>query len=120
MTLIAPRVGISSRPCYVVVEQPTTAPDGGGGYREVWDPVAALYANVAPATAQDAQRFGANTVTSAMSHVVTGPYVAGVTTRCRLRYVDPDLGERTFRVVGVSSPEERRADVIIAAVEQTL
>lgn len=89
-------------------------PDGDGGYTTVWsdlDP-AELYVSILPATAGGLERITAGTVLSMASHVVTGPYHAGVTTQTRILF-----GDRTLNVVGVVNPDERNVETVMVAAE---
>jgi len=71
-----------------------------------------LSVEIKPATAKDLERVAAGTVIATASHIVTGPYHAGVSTKTRIVF-----GGRVFQVVGVSNPEERNIETIAVCVE---
>ena len=98
----------------VTLETPgTPAPDGSGGYTESWQPIAGpLFARIAPAVAADLERLAASTVVAVATHVITIPYVPGVTTTARVVF-----GARHFSIAGVSDIEERQIQLILLCVE---
>lgn len=115
MTMIAPRVGVASRPHRVTLQNPgPTAPDSEGGSTNTWIDLvpAAVSASIRPATQADLERVTAGTVMSTASHVVTMPYHAGVTTQTRIIF-----NGRTFYVKGVANPDERNVDTIAVCQE---
>lgn len=91
------------------------APDSDGGYVDVWNPLEpeSAWVRIEPATARNVERFSANTVTGAISHVVTMPYRPDVTSKARLVF-----GTRTLNVVGIQNPEERNVELVLACVEE--
>jgi head-tail adaptor len=108
-------ISIGARRHYVTLENPGAAvPDGDGGYTQTWTALspAALYVEIKPATAKDLERVAAGTVLSTASHIVTGPYHAGVTTKTRVTF-----GTRVFSVTGVSSPDERQIESVMICEE---
>jgi len=89
-------------------------PDGDGGFTQAWtnlDPVE-WHVSIEPATARDLERVAAGTVTSTASHIVTGRYHAGVTTKTHLLF-----GTRILTVTGVQNPEERNITTIAICEE---
>lgn len=106
---------IGQRRHFVSLQNPGAAvPDGDGGYTQAWtalDP-AEMYVSIVPATAKDLERVTAGTVLSMASHVVTGPYHSGVTTKTRITF-----GTRTLNVLGVMNPEERNIETVMLAAE---
>lgn len=92
-----------------------TVPDGDGGFtqtRVALEPEEGIFVEIKPATARDLERVVANTVQSRASHIITGDYVAGVTTQTRIHF-----GSRVFEVTGVQNPEERNIELVLAAIE---
>lgn len=89
-------------------------PDGDGGFTQSWTDLVppALYVSIAPATARDLERVTAGTVLSTASHIVTAPYHPQITTKTRILF-----NGRVFSVTGVSNPEERSVELILACVE---
>jgi len=113
--MIGPKTSIGARPHRVTLANPGDAvPDGDGGYRQAWtalDPPQ-LSVSILPATAKDLERVASGSVLSMASHVVTGPYHAGVTTKTRLTF-----GTREFSVLGVGNPEERGVELVLLCAE---
>ena len=89
-------------------------PDGDGGYLQTWSDLvpATWQVSIEPATARDLERVAAGTVLSTATHVVTGRYHAGVTTKTRMIF-----GGRTFAITGVANVEERGITMELVAVE---
>lgn len=97
----------------ITIETPgVPVPDGDGGYTQTWTPVTAVYASIMPATVRDLERLRQGTVIAQASHVVTLPYVTGVTTKARVVF-----GARTFAIVGVATPEERPRELVLLCSE---
>lgn len=87
----------------------SAAPDGLGGYVRTNAVLATVMAQVVPASARDLERVAANTVIATASHIVTFPYVAGVTTQTEILFKG-----RTLYVRGVQNVNE--ADVELIAI----
>lgn len=87
--------------------------DGEGGYTETPTSLGFFKAMIEPATQRNLERLVSNTVSSEVSHVVTLPYVAGVTTKTNVLF-----GDRVFQVVGIQNPEERNIELRLACVER--
>jgi head-tail adaptor len=99
----------------VTLENPlAAAPDGDGGYIQIWAPLTPprMRAEIKPATARELERLAAGTVLSSASHIVTMDYHAQVTTETRIVF-----RTRYFSVTGVSNPEERNIETICVCVE---
>lgn len=92
--------------------------DGGGGWTEtpvtVADPV---YGEIVPATVRDLERTMPNVVLASASHVVTIPYVPGVSLITSLVFHDPREGDRAFSIGGIVDPDERHIQLILACEE---
>jgi SPP1 family predicted phage head-tail adaptor len=115
MTVIAPRVGAGLRPHRVSFQNPGPAvPDGDGGYTQSWIDLspAALSVRIAAPTARDLESLGPGTVVSTATHVITGPFHSGVTTKTRITF-----NGRLFQVIGVTNVEERGQEMVILANE---
>lgn len=89
-------------------------PDGDGGYTQVYEPLdpTHMYVSIVPATTKDLERITSGTVLSMASHVVSGPFHPGVTTKTRITF-----GDRTLNVVGVMNPEERNIETVMLVAE---
>jgi len=116
---IAPGTSIGLRPHLATFSLPgESVPDGEGGYTD-GDPVAIgeAYVRIQPATGADAERVSAGTVLSHTSYIVTGPYLAGITTRATMAFVDVDGRPRTLNVMGVTNRDERGAEMVLVCDE---
>ena len=93
-------------------------PDGGGGWTEtpaiLADPI---YGELQPASVRDLERMMPNVVVASASHVVTIPYVPGVTLVSTLVFHDPRSGDRTFSIAGLIDPDERHIQLVLACEE---
>lgn len=87
-------------------------PDGDGGFNQTWFKLGSRTAAILPATAQNMARFGQSTVTSTATHIITFPFLSGVTTESRIVF-----GTRVFNIAGVADPEERHVETICLCVE---
>jgi head-tail adaptor len=115
MGMIGTRTGVGKRPHRVLFQDPGPGvSDDDGGVTQTWFHLSPPRMNVEikPATARDLERIAAGTVLSTASHIVTGPYHAGVSTQTRIVF-----GTRVFSVTGVANPEERRIESIYVCVE---
>jgi head-tail adaptor len=115
MGLIGLRTSTAKRPHRVMYQNPGPGvSDGDGGVTQSWFNLVPpeLSVEIKPATAKDLERVAAGTVIATASHIVTGPYHAGVSTKTRIVF-----GGRVFQVVGVSNPEERNIETIAVCVE---
>lgn len=93
----------------VTLEAPTPAADGDGGYVDTWAPLtpALLDCSIRSAGPHDLERALGGTTAATASHVLTGRYHPGITTKTRIRYADPVRGARLFSVVYVENVGER-------------
>lgn len=115
MTMTAPTTGVGARPHRVTLQNPGPAvPDGDGGFTQSWVDLTppALSMEIKPATARDLEHVTAGTVIAQATHLVTGPFHAGVTTKTRVLF-----NGREFHVVGVADPEERHVELVLVCVE---
>jgi head-tail adaptor len=88
-------------------------PDGDGGFTQEFKPLrTGVFASIEPATARGLERFRSNTVISTASHIVTIPYIEGVTTEAQLLY-----GTRVLQVRGYAVPNEDNVEIILACEE---
>ena len=92
----------------------TPVADGYGGFTEGSGALspAAVWAEIKPATAKDLERVVANTVQAQASHLITLPYHSGITTETLVTY-----GTRVFSVTGITNPEERNIELVLACQE---
>ncbi len=111
-----PRVSAGERRDWITLTEPDgdPQPDGDGGFTQPMKPLtpAGLHAKIVPATARVLERAMAGTIASAATHVVTMPYHAGVTTATVITY-----NGRTLQVAGVSNPDEREIETVVAVIE---
>ena len=68
-----------------------------------------------PATANE--RRMPNIVTASASHLVTIPYLRGVTLTSTLILHDALEGDRAFSIAGISDPENRHIQLVLACEE---
>jgi len=115
--MIGPRTRIAERPHRVLCEKLTPQADGAGGYIEDWVPLdpPALFVQIQPASGNEQSMVPDGTMMSNVTHTVTAPHHAGLTTGSRLRF-----GARVFRVTGVVSPDERGAESLLLCSETKL
>lgn len=100
----------------VSLENPgPNVPNADGGFDSTWVTITPddVWASVEPATQRSLERLVASTVASDASHVVTMPFISGVTTKTRVTFKG-----RTLNVVGVQNVEERDIELRLACVEQ--
>jgi len=113
--MIAPKTSISERPHRATFQNPGPAvPDGDGGSAQSWTDLVppSLSVRISPATAVDLERVAAGTVLSTNTYIVKGPYHPQVTTQTRMLY-----DGRMFSVTGGGSPDERKVEMELVAVE---
>lgn len=113
--MIAPKTSTANRPHRVTLQNPGPAvPDGDGNSTQTWIDLAppALSMKISPATAVDLERVAAGTVLSTNTYIVKGPYHPQVTTLTRLLH-----DGRIFNVTGGGSPDERKVEMELVAVE---
>lgn len=110
----------------VVFENPGAPPTdtGDDAPPQEWIALAPIWwVSIQPATARDLERKVAGTVMATATHLVECYYLAGITTETRMtkgpRNADGTLaaGSREFQVTGVTNPEERNEELILACVE---
>jgi len=92
--------------------------DGAGGYTEeavtLADPI---YGEILPASVRDLERTMPNVVVASASHIVTIPYVPGLSLTSTLTFHDPREGDRTFSIGGIVDPDERHIQLVLACEE---
>lgn len=98
MPIIAPTTSLASKPHRLDIWQPNGAPvpDGDGDFDQDYGdaPVGYVYGLIEAMSARRLERFGRSETVPQATHVVTMPYVDGVTTLTRLMF-----GTRRFDVV---------------------
>ena len=116
---IAPRTRIADRPHLARFNTPgEPVPDPEGGFTPGAPTlVGEAFVRIEPATGADAERVAPGTVLSHTSYIVTGPYLPGVTTEAVMTFVDVEGRTRTLNVMGVTTPEERGAEMVLACDE---
>jgi SPP1 family predicted phage head-tail adaptor len=83
----------------LALEAVAAAPDGLGGYAEVWSEVATVFARIEPLLATS--RFGADQTLETVTHRITLRHRDGVASGMRFR-----RGSRLFAIVTVHDPDE--------------
>lgn len=106
-------IPIGARRHRVLFQSGVQVPDGDGSYTTAWTDIGtALYCEVKPATQRDLERATAGTVLSTATFIITGPYVELVNTKSRAIF-----DGRIFSVVGKSTPNEEKIEMILPCVE---
>lgn len=106
-------VGAGSRRHLVTLENPAPrVSNGRGGFTPTWTAlsVSPIWVQIRPVHAAEQEH--SNRVSATRTHVVTGPYVAEVTTKTRLTYQG-----RVFQVTGVKNVDERDVEMELDCVE---
>jgi len=99
----------------VEIRHPSGPPvaDGDGEYVTPYDEVhARAFAAIEPATAQRLERFALAGVIAAATHLVTLPWIAGVTSKTRVLFEG-----RRLDVLGYSNTEERDIELVLICQE---
>ncbi len=91
-------------------------PDGGGGWTETPETLLEVFGEIVPASVRDLERQMPNVVVASASHVVTIPYVPGVTLTSQVIFHDTGI-DRTFTIAGIVDPEERHIQLVLACEE---
>lgn len=94
----------------------TSVPDGGGGWTETPATLADVYGEIVPASVRALERQMPNVVVASASHVVTLPYLAGVTLTSTVVFHDNGT-DRTFSIAGIVDPDERHIQLVLACEE---
>ena len=93
-------------------------PDGLGGLTPgPPTTIGPLLGDIAPASARNAERILPTVVIASASHLVTIPYLAGVTLTSSLVFHDPIAGDRTFAITGIADLDERHVTLVLACEE---
>lgn len=109
-------IPIGDRRHRVLFQSGVVSSDGDGGFSTAWTDIGpAIYCEVKPATERDLERATSGTVLATATYMITGPYVELVNTKSRAIF-----DGRTFSVVGKSTPEERKIEMIMLCVEVVL
>ncbi|QPC45174.1 phage head closure protein [Kaustia mangrovi] len=93
------------------LEAPQRVADGGGGAEIVWQPVAELWAEIAPASPRDTVR--AEKISAEVSHRIALRHRDDVTAAMRFRADD-----RVFDIVAHYDPDERRRRLVCLVRER--
>jgi SPP1 family predicted phage head-tail adaptor len=97
----------------VTFQTPTTAPDGDGGTIDTWVDLAPPWdVSITPATVRDLERQTGGTIIATATHVIRGRYRADVDVDDQMIF-----DGRTFRITGVSTPDERKLEILLFAAE---
>lgn len=100
----------------VTWQAPTHTTTSDSGFSATWANLtpSQTWVAIEPATSQRLERIAAGTVISHATHIVTTPYIANLTTKCRALF-----GARILNVVGVANVDERNGELIVVCVEKT-
>ncbi len=94
----------------LVLEGPVETPDTAGGVIRSWAVLSTLWGDVTTLNAQ--QRLEAEQIGQTVTHRVTLRFLAGLTTKQRLR-----RGAQIFLIRGVQDPDDRRRRLICTCEE---
>lgn len=106
---------IGSHRHVVTLANPAAAvADGDGAYTQAFVALepATWRCAIAPATARNLERLVAGTVIATATHLLTGRYHSGITTKTKVTFKS-----RSFSVVGVVNREERNIETVAICVE---
>lgn len=96
----------------------TEVPDGMGGFTPGVPTVKSpIYGEIIAASARNAERILPQVVIASASHLVTVPYVSGVTLQSSLVFHDPLEGDKTFAITYVDDWEQRHEELRLACEE---
>lgn len=113
--MIGPQKNLAARDKLVLLQTPgPSVPDGDGNYTQSWTDLApaTLWVSIETATAANLERLVAGTVIATATHIVSGPYHPGVTTKSRVVY-----NGRTFSVVSAVNVDLANRDTVMVCVE---
>lgn len=99
----------------VVIQSLAPVADGDGGFTEAPTTIATVRASIETASQRQLERVTSGTVIAEATHLVTTPYVSGVTTQCRVLF-----GARTFQVLAVTDPLEAHYTLQMTCMEIVL
>jgi len=119
--VIGVQTAVGDRPHRVTLQDPGEAmPDGVGGFTEGWSDLnpPAIYVRIQNASIADLERVTAGTVVTSATHIISGPYHPGVSTRTRLRFIDLQGRTRYFNVTGIGNRDERNVDMVLTCEER--
>jgi SPP1 family predicted phage head-tail adaptor len=91
-------------------------PDGSGGWTLTVTTLADVYGEITAASARGLERLIANTTTTTASHLVTIPYVAGVSEESTVIFHD-GATDRLFSISGVIDVDEAHVQLVLACEE---
>jgi head-tail adaptor len=119
--VIGTQVAIGDRPHWITLQDPgEPIPDGAGGYTEGWTDLNPphLFVRIQNATVADLERAAAGTVITSATHIVSGPYHPGVSTKTRVQFVDLKGRTRILSVTGIGNRDERNIDMVLTCEER--
>src|SRR5262245_40462348 len=88
-------------------------PDGDGSFLETpYTTLAVVRASIERAGSKRLERITSGTVIAQATHIVTTPYLSGVTTKTEVVF-----GTRVFRVADVTNPDERNRELQLMCSE---
>lgn len=106
-------MGIGAYRHVVTFQTPTTGPDGDGGIVETWTDLDPPWdVAIQPATVRDLEKNTAGTIVATATHIIRGRYRPDVGVDARMMF-----NGRTFRILGVASPNERQLELWLFAAE---
>jgi Bacteriophage head-tail adaptor len=95
--------------------------DGTGGFTDDWQPLnpAQMWVRIDAASQADQEAAAAagGTVIGQSLFTIGLFYHPQVTLKTRLRYQDPDRGERTFQVISMRDPDTARRELTLVCAE---
>lgn len=94
----------------IVIEQPSLAVDGQGGYTKNWTTFATLWARIAPSGGTETHATGQQV--SEVRYRVTVRYHDGITGAMRINW-----NSRIFNILTVTDPDGLKASLILTVEE---
>lgn len=101
------------------VSNPTSTPDGDGGYTETWaalDP-AVWRCAIEKASVKAAERHFSSTVIAHGSYILTGRFHAGITAKTRVQWTDRSGTVHTANVLDIEDTEGAGVETVLLVME---
>lgn len=100
----------------ITIEQPTETQSESGDVTQTWSELATVWAGIVPVGGSESWR--AQQANPLLSHQITIRWLAGVTSKMRVKYEDPKNDTtRYFGIDAVVTTDERREEIRLLCVE---